>query len=202
MAGSLPVFAGPGNQRGYGLGGMLAGLFRTAVPFLKRGALNLAKTAGREALTTGAEILEDVVAGQNLKRAAATRARAAGRRALTRLQQKGRGQRGRGKRVINRTSRTRTVISTKGSKRKTPLRANRGRKGLKIPRGAASTPRSTRSRRSSPRSVSTRVTSTPRRSSAVSSASELPLSRLANARRRLVQRFSPISAYTPSLPSA
>ena len=191
MAGSLPVFAGPGNQRGYGLGGMLAGLFRTAVPFLKRGALNLAKTAGREALTTGAEILEDVAAGQNIKRAAATRAKAAGRRALKRLQQKGRGQRGRGRRIINRTSRTKTVISTKDDKKKTPLRAARGGKGLKVPRGAASTPRSTRSSRSLPRSASTRVTSTPRRSSVISSSSGIPLARLANVRERLTERFVP-----------
>ena len=80
MAGPLPVFAGPGSQRGYGLGGMLSGLFRTAVPFLKRSAASLAKEVGKEALTTGAGILEDVMAGQNIKRAATRRGKAAGRR--------------------------------------------------------------------------------------------------------------------------
>ena len=83
MAGPLPVFAGPGNQRGYGLGGMLSGLFRTAMPFVKRGAASLAKEVGKEALTTGAGILEDVMTGQNVKRAATRRAKAAGQR-LTR----------------------------------------------------------------------------------------------------------------------
>ena len=101
MAGPLPVFVGPGNQRGYGLGGILSGLFRTAIPIVKRGAASLAKEAGKEALTTGAGILEDVMAGENLKRAAARRAKATGqrmkRRALTRaktlLQQRGSGKR-------------------------------------------------------------------------------------------------------------
>ena len=80
MAGPLPVFAGPRSQRGYGLSGMLSGLFRTAVPFLKRSAASLAKEVGKEALTTGAGILEDVMAGQNIKRAATRRGKAAGRR--------------------------------------------------------------------------------------------------------------------------
>ena len=141
MTGPLPVFVGPGNQRGYGLGGILSGLFRTAIPFVKRGAASLAKEVGKEALTTGAGILEDVMAGENLKRAAARRAKATGQRmkrralarAKTRLQQLGSGQRGRGKRVINRTSRTKTVISTKDCKKKAS-RPTRGRKGNKIPR--------------------------------------------------------------------
>ena len=80
MAGPLPVFTGPGNQRGYGLGGMLSGLFRTAIPFVKRSAASLAKEVGKEALTAGAGILEDVMAGENIKRAAARRAKTAGRR--------------------------------------------------------------------------------------------------------------------------
>ena len=44
--GRLPIFIGPGSQRGYGLGGMLSGLFRTAMPFVKRGASKLAKELG------------------------------------------------------------------------------------------------------------------------------------------------------------
>ena len=80
MAGPLPVFVGPGSQRGYGLGGILSGLFRTAIPFVKRGAASLAKEVGKEALTTGAGILEDVMVSENIKHAAARRAKAAGKR--------------------------------------------------------------------------------------------------------------------------
>ena len=77
MAGPLPVFIGPGSQRGYGLGGMLSGLF---MPFLKKGALSLGKEVGKQALTTGAGILEDVMAGENIKRSATRRAKETGQR--------------------------------------------------------------------------------------------------------------------------
>ena len=48
-------------QRGYGLGGLLKGLFRAAVPLLKQGA----KVVGRTALKTGAQVAGDVLQGQN-----------------------------------------------------------------------------------------------------------------------------------------
>ena len=189
MAGPLPVFAGPGNQRGYGLGGMLSGLFRTAIPFVKRGAASLAKEVGKEALTTGAGILGDVLAGENIKRAAARRTKATGQRmkrramahATSRLQKLGSGQRGRGKRVINRTSRTKTVISSAGRKKRAS-RPTRGRKGLKIPRGARprSTPRNSSGSRRIGRSTS---------GYSASSSSNIPLAALANVRRRLSDHF-------------
>ena len=49
----------------YGLGSIFGGLFKAAVPLLKKGA----KTLGREALKTGLNITKDVVAGKNLKQA-------------------------------------------------------------------------------------------------------------------------------------
>ena len=57
--GSFPVFVGQPLQHGYGLGGMLRGLFSKAVPILKKGALQ----AGERALKAGARALADV--GEN-----------------------------------------------------------------------------------------------------------------------------------------
>ena len=59
-----PVFTGPRNQRGYGLGGILGGLFRSAMPLLKQGA----KTLGREAIRTGVGIAQDALEGKISRR--------------------------------------------------------------------------------------------------------------------------------------
>lgn len=58
----VPIFQGSRGQRGHGLGSMLSGLFRSAVPILKRGLAAF----GRHALRTGAQIANDVADGQNL----------------------------------------------------------------------------------------------------------------------------------------
>ena len=58
-----PVFQGQRFQRGYGLGGFFASLFRSAVPMLKRGA----KVAGRALLRTGLDVASDALAGGNIK---------------------------------------------------------------------------------------------------------------------------------------
>lgn len=47
-------------QRGYGLGGILSGLFRSALPVLTRGA----KTIGKQALQTGLQMANDALNGQ------------------------------------------------------------------------------------------------------------------------------------------
>jgi len=65
----LPVFHGSRGQRGHGLGSMLSGLFRTAVPMLKRGLA----TFGKHALKTGLEIAGDVVEGKSFKDSARDR---------------------------------------------------------------------------------------------------------------------------------
>ena len=92
QAGSgIPVYRGStGLQRGYGLGGLLGGLFRSAMPLLKKGAM----AVGREALQSGMDIAQDVMNGQNVKTATKRRMKTAGRnmgrKALNKLQ-KGRG---------------------------------------------------------------------------------------------------------------
>ena len=79
----LPYYQGAPNQRGYGLGGFFARLFRSAMPFLVRGA----KTVGKEALRTVPLIAQDVLAGKKIKTAIQNRTQHAGktlvRKALT-----------------------------------------------------------------------------------------------------------------------
>jgi len=65
----LPVFQGSRGQRGHGLGSMLSGLFRSAVPMLKRGLA----TFGKHALKTGLEIAGDVAEGKSFKDSAKER---------------------------------------------------------------------------------------------------------------------------------
>lgn len=65
--GSLPVFQGSRGQRGHGFGSVLSGLFRSAVPMLKR--------IGKQALTTGAHIASDVLGGKKFDESARARVR-------------------------------------------------------------------------------------------------------------------------------
>jgi hypothetical protein len=65
--GSLPVFQGSRGQRGHGFGSVLSGLFRSAVPMLKR--------IGKQALTTGAYIASDMLGGKKFDESARARVR-------------------------------------------------------------------------------------------------------------------------------
>ena len=65
----LPVFVGSRGQRGHGLGSMLSGLFRSAMPLIKRGLASF----GRHALKTGLEIANDVVDGNSFGSSVKTR---------------------------------------------------------------------------------------------------------------------------------
>ena len=68
--GNLPAFRGARVQRGYGIGSFIRGLFRSAVPILKAGA----KAVGKKALSTGLNIANDVMEGQDFKSSARSRA--------------------------------------------------------------------------------------------------------------------------------
>lgn len=65
--GELPIFQGSRGQRGHGFGSVLSGLFRSAVPMLKR--------IGKQALTTGAHIASDMLGGKNFSESARARVR-------------------------------------------------------------------------------------------------------------------------------
>ena len=67
--GALPYFAGAPYQRGHGLGSLFGSLLRSVMPLFKRGAVAL----GKGALKTGVRIADDVLSGQNIKKAAKRR---------------------------------------------------------------------------------------------------------------------------------
>ena len=69
-----PVYAGQRFQRGHGLGSIFGGLFKAAMPLLKKGA----KTLGKEALKTGLNIAGDMVEGKNFKQATKSRVKQTG----------------------------------------------------------------------------------------------------------------------------
>ena len=81
VGGALPYFTGARVQRGHGFGSLFNGLLRSVAPLIKRGAVAL----GKRALTTGAQITGDVVAGQNIKNTTKRRATAAGRALMSSL---------------------------------------------------------------------------------------------------------------------
>lgn len=113
--GDFPVFRGSRMQRGYGLGSILSGMFRTAIPFLKSGA----KALGKQALKTGVSIGQDVLNGQNLK----TAARRRGLESIRNATGKAEGR-------STRKKKTKRPAAKKGIKRKAsgkPTTSSRGR---------------------------------------------------------------------------
>ena len=65
----MPYFAGSRGQRGHGLGSLLGGLFRSAMPMIKRGLAAF----GKHALRTGLTIANDVAEGESVKASARRR---------------------------------------------------------------------------------------------------------------------------------
>ena len=65
MGRGLPAFAGTKVQRGHGLGGILRGLVKVAMPVLKQGA----KKLGKSALKTGIDVAAEVARGKTVKEA-------------------------------------------------------------------------------------------------------------------------------------
>lgn len=72
----FPVFVG--GMKGNGLGNILSGLFRTAIPLLKRGGKALLK----EGVRTGLNVANDVISGKNIKSAMKSRTKNAGKRMI------------------------------------------------------------------------------------------------------------------------
>ena len=119
----MPVFVGGAWQRGHGLTGFgqtgfgLGGLFRSmarvVMPMVKSGA----KTMGKIALNTGANVLGDVLSGQNVKQAAKFRINEATKNVKKKAVDKLRtiGQTGNGKRGRMKTSGKRTNKNRKAS---------------------------------------------------------------------------------------
>ena len=65
----MPIFHGSRGQMGHGLGSILTGFFRSAIPILRRGL----SIFGRQALRTGAQIATDVADGKSFQDSAKNR---------------------------------------------------------------------------------------------------------------------------------
>ena len=72
----LPVYVG--GMKGRGLGSVLSGLLRTAVPLLKKGGKALLK----EGVRSGLGVAQDILSGKNIKSALKGRAKGGGKRLL------------------------------------------------------------------------------------------------------------------------
>ena len=81
----LPYFAGAHYQRGHGLGSILGGLFRSAIPLVKPLVKQGVRTMGREALKAGVGVVGDVLQGRNIKQSAGRRLKAAAGNTLKRV---------------------------------------------------------------------------------------------------------------------
>ena len=81
---SFPVYRGLPYQRGAGLGSIFRGILRFVLPFAK----SAGKTVGREALRSGASIVQDLLEGEPLEASVKQRAEQAVQRIL---RQKGKG---------------------------------------------------------------------------------------------------------------
>ena len=111
--GNLPAFHGVRLQRGYGLGGLLRGLFRAAVPLFKQGA----KAVGHAALKTGSQVASDILQGGDIKTSLKNRTNQTRRELQTRAKQKALKMIGGGKSKGNKITK-RNRLKKKRRKRK------------------------------------------------------------------------------------
>ena len=125
MEGGLPVFHGARHQRGFGVGrriqrgsgffrGIVSGIFPSAFPILKEGA----KTVGKQLISSGAKVINDVMDGRNIKNAAQEHFRNAGESLLTTGVRKVHSTLEGRKRPIKRKKATKPARSKKVRKRK------------------------------------------------------------------------------------
>ena len=112
QVGNGASFQGAAVQRGYGLGGLLGGLFRAATPLLKQGA----KVLGRQVLRTGLNIAGDALGGKNVKRSAKRRMVEAGKR----LTGRGLRQLGSSGGIKRKASRKRVISAKSKRQRRSP----------------------------------------------------------------------------------
>lgn len=117
--GSLPSYHGLRIQKGYGIGGILKGLYHWILPH----ATTAAKAVGNEALKTGIGIGQDLVSGQNMgesiKSRGANAAKSLVKRAVGSNQSGNRKQTGGGRKPTKRKPRDTSVSSPAAKRRKT-----------------------------------------------------------------------------------
>jgi len=120
-----PVYQGSQGQRGHGLGSMLSGLFRSAMPMIKRGL----SFFGKHALKTGLDVANDVVAGSTFRDSASRRVPEGINRFVSSAgftNQSGSGRRGRKRKRASRS----TVNKLRIKKKKTSKKNKNKRKKI------------------------------------------------------------------------
>ena len=65
----LTPFMGKKHQRGYGLGNIISGLFRTVIPLVKPVLKSAARNIGKRMIKGGVSVAKNVLKGENIKRA-------------------------------------------------------------------------------------------------------------------------------------
>lgn len=108
----LSYYQGQSFQRGYGIGGWFKKLFRTALPFLTRGA----KTVGKEVLRTGTNIANDFLEGRNIKESAETRVKETGKSLAKKVIKTADDMLGQGKKYKRKRKFSRSLIKAKTKK--------------------------------------------------------------------------------------
>lgn len=74
----LSVYVGKQHMSGNGIGSVFSGLFRSALPLIKKGAVNV----GKRLLKEGVGVLGDVASGQSFKESTKKRIRSVGKNLL------------------------------------------------------------------------------------------------------------------------
>jgi hypothetical protein len=80
----MGAYSGDRFQRGYGLGSIFGALLRSILPVAK----SVAKTVGRQALRTGAEVAQDYLQGGDIKESIKTRGKQGAKQLLAKGVQK------------------------------------------------------------------------------------------------------------------
>lgn len=121
-------FVGTRNQRGHGLAGLFRSVLRIAVPLIRRTALPILKrtaktairAAGKQALTSGAALAGDLMAGKSFKTSVKSRGRegltgimSATKKAVMGSADAPPGSRGKKRKAANRTPARKTKIKRK-----------------------------------------------------------------------------------------
>ncbi len=113
--GNLPAFHGAPTQRGYGLGSILKGLFRWAVPKVSTAA----KAVGRAALKEGVGLAQDIVEGKDWRSSALKRGKKIGNQSFQELKSQNASQAGGGKKATKRRAPTKSNQSVPTKRQKT-----------------------------------------------------------------------------------
>ena len=111
------------TQKGDGLGSFLGGLFRRIFPLVSSGA----KAVGREALSTGVNLLRDAISGRSMKESVRERVKQAGSNLTNKAAQKMESMVGSGYKKGKRRRRTQSRANVKRRK-VTRKKANKTKK--------------------------------------------------------------------------